>query len=122
MTQPVADLWDERRRVLEKAAIDAALNLCEHMGLAGAFKLPIKGTSPEVCLACGSEDSIRSLLTEPDAKHEPPLGDPLTDEKPPLSSHDYERLKCACGHREMAHDAKTGACVMPGCGCKGWCG
>ena len=55
------EIWDAKRKHLEKAVIEAVLNLFQHSGGAGAFKLPILGTSPQVFIIAGDEKAINSL-------------------------------------------------------------
>ena len=54
--------WNARLEKLEAAVIKAALDLFEHMGSAGAFKLPIKATNPEIFVVAGSEKAVLNLV------------------------------------------------------------
>ena len=63
------DIWNARREKLEQVIIEAALELFEHTG-SGAFKIPIKGTSPSVYIVAGDEVAFRNLISGKDEKHE----------------------------------------------------
>ncbi len=57
------EIWDVRRQILEEAVIVAVLNLFEHMDAAGAFKLSIKNTEPQVLIVAGDRDALLNLLS-----------------------------------------------------------
>lgn len=65
--EKVINLEDEffniRRKKLEKAFAEAALNLMEHTN-AAAMCLPIKGTSPQVFIAIGTAEQIGGLTLQ----------------------------------------------------------
>lgn len=55
------EFWNIRRKKLEKAFAQAALELMEHTG-AGAMVLPIRNTAPPVYIAIGEANQICGLL------------------------------------------------------------
>lgn len=57
----MTDIWDARRKQLERALIDAALGLTQHTG-ADALVVPVPNTSPPVYIAVGEPGQISSLL------------------------------------------------------------
>ncbi len=48
------DIWNAKRKKLEKDLIDVALNLFQHTGSVG-FKIPIPNTQPKVFIVAGDE-------------------------------------------------------------------
>lgn len=67
------EFWNIRRKKLEKAFAEAALELMEHTG-AGAMVLPIKNTTPPIYIAIGRADQICGMLL-----NEKPLASAVTD-------------------------------------------
>ncbi len=57
------DIWNARRIRLEKAVIDAALDLFKHTGSV-AFKVSIPNTRPEVFIIAGDQGTLQEEITE----------------------------------------------------------
>jgi len=55
------EIWNKKREMLENELKDDALDLFSHMGGAGACKIPIPNTSPQVFIVVGDERAIKSL-------------------------------------------------------------
>jgi len=55
------EIWNKNRERLENELKDDALNLFSHMGGAGACKIPIPGTNPQVFIVIGDDRAIKSL-------------------------------------------------------------
>lgn len=55
------EFWNIRRKKLEKAFAEAALELMQHTG-AGAMVLPIANTTPKIFIAIGEANQICGML------------------------------------------------------------
>ena len=55
-------IWDARRIRLEHLVEEAVLDLFEHMGTPGAFRLQIDHTTPKVYIIAGDGNAIRDLI------------------------------------------------------------
>lgn len=53
------NIWDKRREGLEERLKLAALDLFHHMGTAGACKIPVPGTNPELFIVVGDNEDIK---------------------------------------------------------------
>ena len=58
------EIWNKNRERLENELVDDALNLFSHMGRAGACKIPIPNTSPQVFIVVGDDRAIKSLIKQ----------------------------------------------------------
>jgi hypothetical protein len=56
------EIWNKRREKLEEELTQSALNLFDHMGDAGACKISIPGTSPEVFIVVADDKALKSLI------------------------------------------------------------
>lgn len=56
------EIWNAKREQLEKSVVEVMLDLFEHSGGAGAIKLSIPNTSPQVFIVAGDNSRIRSLM------------------------------------------------------------
>ena len=56
------EIWHRNMERLENELKDDALNLFAHMGSAGACKIPIPNTEPQVFIVVGDERGIKSLI------------------------------------------------------------
>ena len=55
------EIWNKKREMLEGQLRDDALDLFAHMGSAGALKMLIPNTKPQVFIVVGDERAIKSL-------------------------------------------------------------
>ena len=54
-------IWDVKRIRLEHLVEEAVLDLFEHMGTPGAFRLQIDHTTPKVYIIAGDANALRNL-------------------------------------------------------------
>lgn len=57
----MSEIWEARRKELEKKLRENALNLAQHMG-AGAILLRVPDTSPQLYIFVGTAEDIKALL------------------------------------------------------------
>ena len=60
----MCELWNKRTEKLQEELTESALNLFDHMGTAGACKIAIPGTSPEVFIVVGDTKAFKSLIKD----------------------------------------------------------
>jgi hypothetical protein len=58
------EIWNKKMELLENELKDDALDLFAHMGSAGACKIAIPNTNPQVFIVVGDDRAIKSLINQ----------------------------------------------------------